>query len=177
MRNLVCIAILILFNIGCEKDEFDIDNPDVKKFVQQIKNGTYSCYEKGEKGENLWLIMPEFREKHVQSLIDFSKDTSHITDFPFNPISSRTPFPYRRDYCILGECLLWTVEGIRNGSGFGSLDPYMIDTTLIESERYKGIGGAEILIVRDVYKNWWKNFKDKDWKNKNPLKETSYRWF
>jgi len=23
---------------------------------------------------------------------------------PFNPISSRTPFPFGRDYCILGEC-------------------------------------------------------------------------
>ena len=177
MKNLLFITILTLFCISCEKDEFNIDNPDVKKFVQQIKNGTYSCYEKGENGENLWLLMPKFREKHIQSLIDFSKDTSHITNFPFNPISSRTPFPFGREYCILGECLLWTVEGIRNGSGYGSLDPYLIDTAITESERFKGLKSNEILIVRDVYKDWWNNFKNKDWENKNPLEETSYRWF
>jgi hypothetical protein len=77
----------------------------------------------------------------------------------------------------LGECLLWTVEGIRNGYGYGSLDPFLIDTVLAESERYKGLNGDEILIVRDIYKNWWDNFKDNDWKDINPLGETSYRWF
>ena len=67
--------------------------------------------------------MPNFTERHIQSLIDFSKDTSHIATYPFNPISSRTSFPYGRNHCILGECLLWTVEGIKNGYGYGSLDP------------------------------------------------------
>jgi hypothetical protein len=177
MKKLLLITILTVFCLSCEKNEFDINDPDVEKFVQQIKNGTYNCYEKGENGENLWLLMPKFQKKHIQSLIDFSKDTSHIIDFPFNPVSSRTPFPLGRDYCILGECLLWTVEGIRNGSGYGSLDPYLIDTAIIESERFKGLKGNDILFVRSVYKDWWKNFKDKNWKDENPLEKTSYRWF
>ena len=177
MQKLLFITVLTLFCIGCEKDEFDIANPDVEKFVQQIKTGTYNCYEKGENGENLWLQMPKFTKNHIQSLIDFSKDTSHITSFPFNPISSRTPFPFGREYCILGECLLWTVEGIRNDFGYGSLEPYLIDTAIIESEKYKGLRGTEILIVRDFYNDWWTSFKDKDWKDKNPLENTSYRWF
>jgi len=147
------------------------------KTTDECENGTYNCYGKGENGENLWLLMPKFKEKHIQSLIDYSKDTSHIIDYPFNPISSRTPYPVGRNYCILGECLLWTIEGLRNGSGYGSLDPYLIDTALAENERYKGLEGSEILIVRELYKDWWKNLKDKDWKNKNPLEESSYRWF
>jgi hypothetical protein len=177
MRKLSFITILILLCIGCEKDKFDIDNPDVEIFVKQLKNGTYNCYEKGENGENLWLLMPKFTRSHIQSLIDFSKDTSHITNFPINPISSRRPFPEGREYFILSECLLWTVEGIRNGYGYGSLDPFLIDTTMAENERFKGLKSNEILIVRDIYKNWWNNYKDNDWKDINPLGETSYRWF
>jgi hypothetical protein len=177
MRKLSFIAILILLCIGCEKDKFDINNPDVAVFVKQLKNGTYDCYEKGETGENLWLLMPKFTRSHIPSLIAFAKDTSHIAQFPINLISSRRPYPEGREYFILGECLLWTVEGIRNGYGYGSLDPFLIDTALTESERLKGLKCIEILIVRDIYKNWWNNFKDNDWKDKNPLEETSYRWF
>ena len=177
MKKLFIIIFLPLLFIGCEKEKFDIDNPNVATFVKQLKNGTYNCYEKGETGEILWLLMPKFTQNHISSLIEFAKDTSHISNFPINPISSRTPFPAGRDYFILGECLLWTVEGIRNGYGYGSLDPFLIDTALTESERYKGLKGKEILIVRDIYKNWWNNFKDKNWKDKNPLEDTSFRWF
>ena len=175
MRKLFLLTILTILCIGCEKDEWDLNNPEVEKFVQQLKNGTYDYYEKGENGEDLWLIMPNFVKHHIQSLIDFSIDTSHINDFPVNPISSRTPFPNDRQYFILGECLLWTVEGIRNGKGYGSLDPYLIDTTLIENP--KGLKGYQLLVVRSYYKDWWSNFNDKDWKEKNPLEGSPYRWF
>lgn len=176
MKNLI-IIVLTLFFISCEKDNFDIENPDVDKFVHQIKTGTYSQYEKGENGQNLWLLLPNFTEKHLPSLIGHSKDTTHIKAYPFNPFSSPTPFPNGRNYCILGECLLWTVEGIRNGFGYGSLDHYLVDTSLIESIRYNGLKGTEILVVRDLYNDWRINFGDKDWKTKNPLENTSYRWF
>ena len=177
MKKLILFAALTLSFFSCEKDKFDVGNPDVEQFVYQIKTGTYSCYEKGESGEDLWLLMPDFTERHIQSLIDFANDTTHITAYPFNPISSRTPYPYGRNYAILGECLLWTVEGIRNGYKFGSLDPYMIDTSRIESERYKGLNGIEILIVREIYKNWWNTYNKTDWKYKNPLEKTTYIWF
>jgi hypothetical protein len=175
MKKLLFLIILTLFCFSCEKNEFDPNNPDAEKFVQQLKSGTYDCYEKGENGEILWLMMPKFTKDQVQILIDFSKDTSHIDNFPVNPISSRTPYPIDRDYFILGECLLWAVEGIRNGNGFGSLDPYLIDTTLID--KFKGLKGSEILIVSDSFKFWWSNSKDSDWKEKNPLDGTPYRWF
>jgi hypothetical protein len=171
------ISACLFLIIGCKKDNFDLDNPDVEIFVNQLKRGKYNKYKKGDNGENVWLLMPNFSENHIQSLIDFSKDTSHIMAFPDNPLSSRLPFPEGRDYFILGECLLWTVEGIRNGAGYGSLDPFLIDAAKEKSERYKGLKGNEILIVRDFYKDWWDNFKTKDWKNKNPLEGTSYQWF
>jgi hypothetical protein len=168
------LIILIPFCFGCQKDEFDPNNPDVEIFVQQIKDGTYNCYEKGENGENLWLIMPTFSKSHIQALIYLSKDTSHINDFPTNPMSSLPPFPNDRNYYILGECLLWTVEGIRKDTRFGSSAPYLTDTTF--SERNNGLNSNIILIVRDLYKEWWNNFKNDGWKDKNPLEGTSYRW-
>ena len=177
MKKLSFIAILVLLCIGCEKEKFDIDNPDVAVFVKQLKNGTYYCYEKGETGENLWLLMPAFNPGHISALLEHAKDTSHINEFPINPISSRRPFPEGREYFILSECLLWIVEGIRNGYGYGSLDPYMIDTSLIDSERFKGLRCNDILIVRDIYKEWWDTLKDDVWQSKDPLEETSYRWF
>ncbi|UZR96359.1 DUF4943 family protein [Chondrinema litorale] len=177
MKNLLFIVVLTLFFTSCEKDEVDINNPDVQKFVQQIKDGTYNHYEKGQNREDLWLQMPNFTKSNIQSLIDFSKDTSHITNFPLNPVSSRKPFPADREYLILGECLLWTVEGIRNDFRYGSLDPYLIDTALNENERFQGLKGTEILIIKDVYNDWWNSLKGKDWKNTNPLENTSYIWF
>lgn len=175
MKNLTFI-VLILFFMSCERDQINLNNPNVDRFVQQIKTGTYDQYEKGEDGENLWLLMPRFTEKDIASLIDHASDTSQITAYPFNPMSSRTPFP-GRNHGILGECLLWTVEGVRNGSGYGSLDPFLIDTSLDESERYKGLTGADILIIRDIYDNWWMNHKADDWKTINPLENTPYIWF
>ncbi|MDO9256146.1 MAG: DUF4943 family protein [Bacteroidales bacterium] len=175
MKNLIFLAVLIVFCFGCKKDEFDPDNPDVATFVQQIRSGTYDSYEKDDNGKKLWPVMPKFSKNHIQSLITFAKDTSHIAIFPTNPVSSRRPFPEGREYYILGECLLWTAEGIRTGYGYGSLDPYLINTAKEDSST--GLKGSEILTVRDLYQNWWNNFADKNWKEANPLEGKPYRWF
>jgi hypothetical protein len=177
MKKIYFVIFLSILITGCSKDKFNIDKPDVNLFVKQLKNGTYSCWEKGEKGENLWLQMPAFNPGHISALLDLAKDTSHINEFPVNPMSSRRPFPGGREYFILGECLLWIVEGIRNGGGYGSLDPFLIDTALDDIERYKGISCKEILVIRVTYKKWWADYKDDEWQFKNPLEGTSYRWF
>ena len=162
---------------SCDKGELDIHNPDVELFVQMLKDGTYDDFEKGETGENLWLIMPEFTEDHIDALLDKARDTTHISDCPVNPISSRMPHPEGRDYFILSECLLGVVEGIRNGGGYGSLDPYLIDNSKDETIRYKGLSGQEILDVRDMYESWWSANKDGDWESVDPLGDSSLRWF
>lgn len=174
-RAILVVTISFLF-FGCEKDKFDLNNPDVKQFVTQLKNGTYDCYEIGENGEKLWLKMPNFTKDHISSLLQFSKDTSHILNYPVNPVSSRSPLPIERDYFILGECLLWTIEGIRNNSVFGSLDPYLIDLDRPENEVYKGLKAKEILTVRTLYEIWWNNYKNNSWQKTNPLEGSHFRW-
>jgi len=177
MKKIYFVIFLSILISGCTKDKFNLNNPDVGLFVRQLKNGTYNCWEKGDKGENLWLLMPAFNPGHISALLELAKDTSHISEFPINPVSSRRPFPEGREYFILSECLLWVVEGIRNGYGYGSLDPFIIDTALNENERCRGISCKEILLVRDRYKEWWVEYKDGDWQFENPLEDTSYRWF
>lgn len=166
------IAIFILLS-ACKKSGFDIDNPDVDVFVQQLKAGTYSQYETNEKGERLWLKMPKFGEQHIARLIELSKDTTHINQFPTNPMSSRTPRPQGRNYFILGEGLLWIVAGI---NGRGSLDPYLIDDSKEVPEKYNGLTTTEILLVSEKYSQWWNSYKNADWKAQDPLAGTAYIW-
>lgn len=175
MKNLLFFISLTLLTFSCEKDEFDLNNPDVAQFVSLIKSGSYTMFEKDEMGENLWLMMPKFTEDHIASLIFYAKDTSHITDYPFNPMSSRSPWPWNRQYCILGEYLLWTVEGIRNGSGYGSLDPYMIDTSAISKNT--GLTGSQLLEIRYIYSDWWDTNMDGGWRDVDPLENSRFRWF
>lgn len=177
MKKLLILALLAITCINCEIFEFKTENPDVEVFVEKLIHGKYDIYEVGEDGENLWLIMPEFTERHIKGLLSFASDTSHLEAFPCNPISSRTPHPEGRDYFILSECLLWTIEGIRNGNGYGSLDPYLINTTLSTTERYKGLTASEILEVRDLYLVWWDEYKDADWEDVDPLEGSDYKWF
>ena len=174
MKKIKLMIVLTLLCLSCEKTEFDINNPNVERFVSEIKKGTYNYYEKAENGENLWLLMPKFTDDHIQALIDFSYDTTHIKKFPTNPFSSRMPFPYDRQYLILGECLLRIVEELR--TGVSALDPYLIDTSLVDKYE-RGLNGAGILKVSKLYKDWWIEYNDKYWKNKNPLQGTSFRWF
>jgi len=177
MKEIYFVIFLSILITGCSKDKFSLNKPDVNLFVKQLKYGTYNCWEKGEIGDNLWLLMPAFNPDHISSLLEMAKDTTHISEFPINPISSRRPFPEEREYFILGECLLWIVEGIKNGSGYGSLDPFLINNAFIEGERFKGLKCNDILVIRDIYEEWWNCFKDTDWQFKDPLAGTSYRWF
>lgn len=174
MKNLLFLTVIV-FCIGCNKADFDIENPDVEKFVQQIKDGSYDNYLIGENGEKLWLLMPNFKEEHIPMLIKYSTDTTHINSFPTNPVSSRKAYP--KGYGILGECLLWTVEGIRNGTKYGSLDPYLIDNSKEEMERYTGVNGSEVLKVQELYENWWNEHQSSNWRDVNPLEKTTYAWY
>ncbi len=174
VRKLLLLSIFIMPYASCEKSEFDLNFPNVEEFVQLLKSGTYDYYEKGENGQDLWLLMPGFTKNHISSLLETSKDTSHIKDFPINPVSSLPPYPNDRQYFILGECLLWTIEGIRNGTGYGSLVPYLIETS--SKENPKILSGAEILVVRDLYLDWWSKYTFGNWKDISPLEGSPYKW-
>jgi hypothetical protein len=175
MNKVIFIAIFCFVMVGCKKEEFDIDKPNVAVFVNQIKAETYSIYELDKNGEKLWLKMPKFTKSHIPALLILAEDTTHVNIFPTNPLSSRNPFPEGRDYFILGECLLWTVEGVRNETGYGSLDPYLVNHT--DPNNLKALKGIDILSVRERYRNWWDNYKDSNWKTIDPLEGTIYNWF
>lgn len=179
IKKTMTFILLIFFCISCEKDNvsFNIDNPDVDKFVLQLKDGTYDQYKVGEDGEKLWTIMPKFKKEHIPLLINLAKDTSHISPcnhFPVNPISSIPPYHEfgEKPYIILGEYLLWCVERIINEKEFVSLTPLI----------YKGddynelLDGMEILELRQLYQDWWKTHGKTESISKFPLEGTGFRW-
>ena len=167
---------------------FDIYNPDVALFVSQLKAGTYSCYKKDENGQNLWLEMPKFTAAHIPALLEYAKDTASISQFPINPASSQSPYPYDRNYFILSEGLLWIVEGIRVGATtvspameipkftFASLNPYLTEKSILTVAIYKSLTKKEILSVRELYYNWWYGVIPEWWLTTPPLEGSQYYW-
>jgi hypothetical protein len=178
MNNLIIFTVLTLFCMSCEKDDFNIENPNVEKFVQQIKNGTYDKYELNENGEKLWTKMPNFKKEHIPLLIEHALDTTKITPwehFPLNPINSIPPYRIveGKSYIMLGEYFLWCVEGIIEGNTFASLTPILKNQNYREDER---LNGKEILEVGKLYQDWWKENSRIVGTNKLPLEGTAYRW-
>lgn len=53
MKYLIIFSVFAIFCNSCDKGNFDIKNPDVRIFVEQLKDGTYDEFETGEKGEKL----------------------------------------------------------------------------------------------------------------------------
>lgn len=160
---------------------FDVNNPDVALFVSQLKAGTYSCYRTDIYSQYLWLAMPKFTTSHIPALLEYAKDTTFIAYFPSNPASSRTPFPNGRSNFILGECLLWIVEGIRTNVAYAvypSLDPYLVDSSKSSIEKLKGLTKIEILRVRELYLSWWNQSAiiPEWWLTTPPLSGTTYSW-
>jgi len=156
---------------------FDINNPDVALFISQLKAGTYSCYKTDIYSQYLWLAMPKFTVTHIPALLEYAKDTTFIAHFPSNPASSRTPYPSGRSNFVLGECLLWIVEGIRTNVAYPSLDPYLVDSSKSATEKLKGLSKKEILNVRELYNNWWYGSAIPEWWLRTPpLNGTTYSW-
>lgn len=39
------------------------------------------------------------------------------------------------------------------------------------------VSGEKMVYVRDIYQQWWNNYRDGDWQHKDPLDGTFYTWF
>ncbi len=179
MKTIIAILTSLMLLTSCQKDDFDFNNPDVSKFVSQLKNGTYNTYHVNENGEKLWTEMPAFTMKHVPQLIEHAKDTSLIPDLscvPVNPISSRLMWPHNRPgKVILGEYLLWCAQYAISGR-FPSLDPFLVNSN--EEKIGNGITAKEVLHVQKLYENWWLLYGEKDNPDEiQPLYGTPYHWF
>lgn len=186
--NLIFSVFLILFFVGCEKDEAP-DEPDeilngtndqVNSFVKQLRDGSYSDFEYNENGEKLWTNMPEFQKRDVPYLLEFSKDTSLIcpcNHFPVNPVSSIPPYRVNNgEECImLGEYLLWCVEWVLEDEEFASLVPMLVEYEEGEIVEER-LNGKEVLKVRGIYQDWWKQYGDSENPDKMPLDGTGYFW-
>ena len=52
-----------------------------KKFVKQLKNGTYNEFALAENGEKLWTLFPKFSMKDIPILLSLADDTTIINPF------------------------------------------------------------------------------------------------
>jgi len=166
LRFFFCLILLGLGVASC-KDDFDLKGPNVDQFVNLLKSGRYSS----EVGHE----MQSFSLDQIEQLLFYSKDTSVLSFFPYNPISSK-----RTDPKVLGECILWTVEGIRLENKYGSLEPALKDTLAYTSTNgYTRLTGNELLRISDIYINWYSDYKKSPsdvLRKKDLLKNTSYKW-
>lgn len=167
---------LLNFLTACG-DDFSIEEPSVHTFVDKLVKGKYDYTEQyGDKGQ-VRLKMPRFSYNNIPELLAYARDTTHIEGFPVNPAAVGSSLPSSRSYYILGEGLLWIVEGLRKGSHFGSLYPYLIKVDETKPERFRTLNGGEILEVYDLYLNWWKSLNDSSAVVVyDPLRYTDYYW-
>jgi len=152
---------------SCQKEVFNTKNPNVDEFISILKKGKYL----NEVGYEL----PDFTFRHIDRLLYYLKDTAILSMFPTHPMSSKYTNPK-----ILSECLMWTIDGIRLGNKYPSLEPCLINTaTYSELKGYPRLSGKELLEISDRYINWYVEYKKNPsevLKTKNLLENTSYKW-
>ena len=169
--NKLFLPLLLLLFLSCEEESFNPSNPNVGEFVQLLHEGKYK--------PNITDPLPQFRSYDIPALLKYSNDFTEVPYFHTNLISSYSPAPLRQ-----GECLLWTIEAIRQTPPtseeliFPSLAP-----VLILEEAPEGSDGrlskADLLKVHQLYLDWWekkagKNFQELQ--NIDPLAGSGYRW-
>ena len=162
MKNLIlCLLLSGLVAVACQK-EFDLKNPDVDEFVGLIKNGKYQTPAR--------YVLPDFSVNHIDRLLYYLDDTTHLEMFPANPISSK-----RTQLKILNECILWTIDGVRFENKYPSLEPLLL----------KDIGSrarltvSEFRVVASIYRAWFEEYKknpSQTLKKKNLFVNTPYQW-
>jgi hypothetical protein len=165
--------ILLLFFPSCTGNNGSKDflsNAAVDLYVQQLKLGVY-------KDDQL----PAFTPDAIPPLLEYRNDTTMITTYPHNPISSLY-LPESR----LGIYVLWTIESIRavtikspNLTGrFPSQNPILAVRDSVTLTLDNSLNAQQI--ASDAYYHWWypnRNRKFDVYKNKDPLENSPYRWF
>ena len=99
----MAVCLIVSFT-GCTSEEMDYNNPDVALFVKQLKSGTYKM--KNEKGV---VEVPHFTEEDIPELLKYAEDLTIIPSFP-------SVYNMNNGKIRLGECMLWVIESIRQGT-------------------------------------------------------------
>lgn len=161
-KSLLLITLIAV--TGCEKLT---DNPEVDAYINQLKSGTYDSYE-----------MPAFSTADITALLKYRDETTMITGFPRNPISS-----FYQQKCKLGMVVLWTIESVR---AVESGNEHLIGRFPSQNPVLALRDAPELQMVFDdqsqreaarAYYAWWNSFFPFQDKCKiDPLKNTKYRW-
>lgn len=168
LRALIVCTFLMSF-LGCDKKESDdLNNMEVARYVELLKDGKYESLE-----------LPEFTYKDIPALLVYRNENQMITDFPVNMISS-----YAMPECSLGMYILWTIESIRaiaiDSEYLIGRFPSQNPLAQKKEEPYELEDGNEVHeIISKSYYDWWENNKNNefnDFKQIDPLTNTEYRW-
>lgn len=156
--------------VQCSNDDYKTDTADVKRFVQQIKNGTFQQ----QSAEVDAAGLPLFSVSDIPELLRFAEDNTPIKGFPSLYISSVSSEYYRQS-----QCLIWIVEKIRIGE-YPSLSPRILKKE--NNEIIEVTDPIEIGLVVQKYKDWWKKVESEQLEmsfgyfSHNPLDGTPYMW-
>lgn len=163
--SLIPITLITVFGLfSCEKHT---DNPGVDKYIDELISGTYESYD-----------LPDFNTADISALLEYRNETTTITNFPHNPISS-----FWQPECKLGMLVLWTVESIR---AVENKSEYLIGRFPSQNPALALRDTPELSLVFDdqshkeaakAYYDWWNSFQQiKDKVKIDPLVKTNYRW-
>jgi len=165
----MAVCLIVSFT-GCTSEEMDYNNPDVALFVKQLKSGTYKM--KNEKGV---VEVPHFTEEDIPELLKYAEDLTIIPSFP-------SVYNMNNGKIRLGECMLWVIESIRQGTP-PSLGCKMV---LANAENYEAIyflTDEEVLDAAACYRSWWeeRQYPKTRWTidpcYDEPLCGSGYRWW
>jgi hypothetical protein len=159
------ITLSLVFGlIGCEKQK---DKMDVDTYTSQLKSGTYESFE-----------LPAFESYLIPVLLEYATDTTIITNFPRNGISSLWA-----PECTLGMYVLWTVESIR---AVEIKTPKLIGRFPSQNPILALRNSTELKLVTDkssqaeaakAYHDWWyTNIWQDVTLTIDPLGNTKYKW-
>jgi hypothetical protein len=165
--NYIASITLIILSVlvSCEKQ--NPDNIDVDTFVEQLVFGQYDSNE-----------LPAFSESDIPALLTYRNETTVITNFPRNWLSS-----YSQPECRLGMYVLWAIESVRAieidseylVGRFPSLNPVL---ALKEASPLELVNDDQSHIdAANAYNDWWNaSYLFSDKMEIDPLEDTEYRW-
>lgn len=172
------LPITVIFLISCDKKDANnnssplndkIQNEAVDNYVNQLIKGNYNEPQ-----------LPDFTYEDIPALLQYRNDTTIITNFLKNPISS-----YYQKECRLGIYVLWTIESIR---AVTINSKYLILNFPSQNPVLAIRGQPELKLVQDLnsqniaakaYYDWWINNDNKtfdEFKNIDPLGNTECFW-
>lgn len=166
MKSPIKLVILILTIgiFGCEKQT---DNPAVDAYINQLRSNTYGSYE-----------LPAFTPSDIPALLSYRNETTVITNFPRNGISS-----FHQTDCKLGIYVLWTIESIRAVEiksksligRFPSQNPVL--ALNISTELKLVFDDNSLKEAAKAYYHWWNALYIFTGRmERDPLDETEYKW-